>query len=533
MFQSILFKNERISTLSNELIDLWNINLNFPVLKRKSVFNKVGKLIDMYQSHQKRCQMTLDEVFDITDNNGIWLNKEDKMLYSSQLNSHGKVGYSSLRLAPVSSVHPSKRLKVTCSSIDANDEIKSVEDSTSEESLETLTSYDFCSRNYSRKQKMDTKIGAQLSSQTMISSRKTSKILSIMKEEGFDVPNATHSAINKRILKNSVEMKDILKDKIQNSQDYCLHFDGKRITKSKKERVVVCLSNATDNLYLGVLTMENCSAESISDALIELIDNYNAWVKIKMIISDATNVNTGKRNGIVVRLQRAFILKGLPAPQYVACQLHVLDRILRLIMDEAFLISQTSPNIEYFFVKDIDRDYENLKRQYKYESETSFIIKNKWNNDMDYFQELCLAFQHYAKVNLLPKIKFRTLPNLSQARWNSRGIYCLLAFFLVEEHRSILKPVCNFIVGNWGDLWFSNHKYNENAFSLIQADLKYYGSMKALKCLETHFSKEESRIAISRTNRLAERAIRQMADIENFCKSDKSLNDKFVLFNVL
>lgn len=80
-------------------------------------------------------------------------------------------------------------------------------------------------------------------------------------------------------------------------------------------------------------------------------------------------------------------------------------------------------------------------------------------------------------------------------------------------------------------MWFSNHEYDENAFALLESDLKHYWSNKALKCLETHFSKQKSRIPISRTNRVAERAIRQITDMEQFCRTDQSLNNKLILLN--
>ena len=460
-------------------------------------------MIDMYQSHQKRHKMALNELFDITDNNGMWLNKEDKNLYSIQTASSGKVGYSSQKLAPITSIHPSKRAKLPDSDAIAHIPVLISDDSSSVENLQENIFNVSDSPKSERKRKANTKIAAKVAAQTMTSARKTSRILSVLKKEGCSVPDATQSAINKRLLRNSACAKTNLKDKLRKGDHFCLHFDGKRCAKNSKERIVVCLSNETENLYLGVLTLTDSSAESISNSLINLIDSYDAWKNIKVIITDTTNVNTGKNNGIVVRLQRTFTLKGFVSPQYIGCQLHILDRILRIIMDEVFLVSQHSPNIEYDFVKEIAKNYKQLKSDYTFDSETCFIVKDKWNNDMDHFEELVRAFQYFLKEHRLPRIKFRSLPNLSQARWNSRGIYCLLAFFLLEERRPILQPVCIFIAGNWSKVWFSNHKYNDKVYSLLESDLKNYGCNKALKCLDTHFSKDETRLPISRTNRVA------------------------------
>ena len=55
---------------------------------------------------------------------------------------------------------------------------------------------------------------------------------------------------------------------------------------------------------------------------------------INLIVADTTSVNTGKQSGVVVRLQRMFNSRGHQVPQFISCQHHVLDRILRLVMDQ-------------------------------------------------------------------------------------------------------------------------------------------------------------------------------------------------------
>ena len=51
----------------------------------------------------------LDTLFDITKVEGLWLCEEDKKLYHKQKESEGKIGYTTHRPAPISSIHPSKR----------------------------------------------------------------------------------------------------------------------------------------------------------------------------------------------------------------------------------------------------------------------------------------------------------------------------------------------------------------------------------------------------------------------------------------
>ena len=52
-----------------------------------------------------------------------------------------------------------------------------------------------------------------------------------------------------------------------------------------------------------------------------------------MIICDTTAVNIGKENGVVVKFQKVLSEKGYKKPQFIAYQHHILDLILRHIMD--------------------------------------------------------------------------------------------------------------------------------------------------------------------------------------------------------
>ena len=83
-----------------------------------------------------------------------------------------------------------------------------------------------------------------------------------------------------------------------------------------------------------------------------------------MIIADTTSVNTGRKTGVVVRLQKRFIEKTAIKPKFFGCQHHILDRILRLVMDESLEADTTSPIIEYPFVPILLRDYDKLRNDF-------------------------------------------------------------------------------------------------------------------------------------------------------------------------
>ena len=81
-----------------------------------------------------------------------------------------------------------------------------------------------------------------------------------------------------------------------------------------------------------------------------------------MIFSDTTPVNTGQKNKVVVQLQRQFEQKRLEKPQFIGCQHHILDLILRNVMDQFFPTKSKSPNINHNFIEDLLKGCDELQK---------------------------------------------------------------------------------------------------------------------------------------------------------------------------
>ena len=166
-----------------------------------------------------------------------------------------------------------------------------------------------------------------------------------------------------------------------------------------------------------------------------------------MIICDTTSVNTGK-NGIVICLQKEFENKGFQKPQYIGCQNHVLDLIHRHLLDFNFCTTSKKTETNYSFVDDLLNDYEKLQNEYiangseVAESEVKNLARR---DDYNFLFELYQTFKDFKTSCAFPKIKWKRLPSLHNARWNSRAMSALLAFFLIPSHRENLEKVCNFI----------------------------------------------------------------------------------------
>lgn len=199
-------------------------------------------------------------------------------------------------------------------------------------------------------------------------------------------------------------------------------------------------------------------------------------------------------------------------------------------MDELLGGQTSSPNICYDFVKELENKYEELKMDFT-QSDTKLKIENiKWRDDMQFLLELGCAFRYFMANDCFPYINFKTLPNISNARWNSRAIYAYLAFILIPNQRERLRPVCEFISGIWLDIWFSKHTFNDHSYELLKDQVKGY--KKAFNSFKNFWSNEDSAIVdIQRSNICAERAVKIAQDI--LAHSAYTMNLKYILTNDL
>ena len=249
-----------------------------------------------------------------------------------------------------------------------------------------------------------------------------------------------------------------------------------------------------------------------------------------MIICDTTNVNTGKKNGIVVKLQREFKARGLEEPKYIGCQHHVLDTILKHTMNFSIQHRSKDKNLSYPFVEKLQKEYEALQKKFNWEVEKQ-VEKNKgWRDDLRFLYELCCRFKWYKESGKFSKIYWRSLPSINSARWNSKGIYALLAYFLIPELRPTLEKVCSFISETWADIWFSGHMYDKDHYQQLHSHICAPAAKASLK---RSWIRDPSPIDIPRTNVPAERAIITMQEIISSSKSCKYVSQKFVNTNIL
>ena len=149
---------------------------------------------------------------------------------------------------------------------------------------------------------------------------------------------------------------------------------------------------------------------------------------------------------------------------------------------------------------------------------------------MNFLFHLTRVFRFYEETGTFPAVRFQKIPNLSNAKWNSHAILALLAFILLPKRRnSLLEVFCEFISHSWADHWFTDQTYNAADYEQLCGSLQ--GCEKAMNSVNKIWSKDPSRLAIPRTNQCAERAIKCLQDIYNFCKKKENVNLRFILAN--
>ena len=520
---------DRAKQIASELDELWT-KLNIPSIKTKSIVRKVTMLLKKYDNSLKRPKKseTLSTLFDVTDPNGTWLSNQDKAFYKTQVESGGEVGYCTTALAPV---HPSKlppkrpqaSVQESCS---ADHNRMDFCDSGSESS-EPVHQPD-AEEGAAGKRKREhatTKNAVNLVKKINLSTNKAALVCNQLKTDGIHLPTPTQSGIYKATFREADRIKKVLRETLKN-EDWVLQFDGKKWQGS--ERQVVVVKNSRKEYRIAVLTLTSGKSDPIYQSLVEILDEYELWNNIKMIVADTCNVNTGRRIGVVTRLQRAFEERGLEAPQFVGCEHHILDRALKHVMNQLLKKTSSSPDISYAVIDDLVDQYEELVSNFV---QTGTVLNEKnpgWTDDAKFLFELCSSYRYYQKHAEFNRIHFRKLPSLCDSRWNSRAILAILAFILMPEQRPRLRQLCDFISGDWMDLWFSDHKYDLTAFE--RASLAMSSYPKAAKTVEKFWNPDPSVLEdVERSNRCAERAVKVMKDLD--CRSADKLNMKFLLSN--
>ena len=59
------------------------------------------------------------------------------------------------------------------------------------------------------------------------------------------------------------------------------------------------------------------------------------------------------------------------------------------------------------------------------------VEKFFWRDDMAFLHYMISCYRQFKKTASFPNVSFKTLPNISNARWNSRAFFGLLTYILL------------------------------------------------------------------------------------------------------
>ena len=144
------------------------------------------------------------------------------------------------------------------------------------------------------------KVAVNLEISTRVSTRKADKSCKQLALNGVNIPTAGQARVYKSVFKEASKLKKEMMKNL-NTKQWSLYFDGKRLNENKYQ--VVVLKNERTEVKLAVLCLKGGKTETITDRISTVLEEYNLWGAVKMIVADTTSVNTGKKNGVVVRLK--------------------------------------------------------------------------------------------------------------------------------------------------------------------------------------------------------------------------------------
>jgi len=108
--------------------------------------------------------------------------------------------------------------------------------------------------------------------------------------------------------------------------------------------------------------------------------------------------------------------RGFNSPQYIGCQHHILDRILKHILDYFIPTNSTQPSLNCEFVNEVVKYYNTLQQSYKAETEMDIFTNPGLGDDFKFIFELCVALRFFKENGKYPVIKWRELPSLHNTR---------------------------------------------------------------------------------------------------------------------
>ena len=118
---------------------------------------------------------------------------------------------------------------------------------------------------------------------TRVSTRQAAKICKQLAFDGVNIPTPSQAGVYKSVFKEASKLK---KERMKNlnTEQWSLHFDGKRLTENEYQFLV--LKNKLIEVKLAALYLKDGKAEAITYGILTVLEEYNLWSAVKRIVAD-------------------------------------------------------------------------------------------------------------------------------------------------------------------------------------------------------------------------------------------------------
>lgn len=434
-------KSKFLSVLAKEIAQTWT-QQDIPVQDWTVIYNKI----------LKQPIPNNNELFDCLSHKPQWKSQEDKQYYFNQKNGVG--GYCTSKLVP-SQVHPSKLSKFHQMTLQSTENFSAVidENSDSEEADNQDDSSDTSSFREARREPGFVSFAEELKTAANLSIGQTIAVMNFYKKKFPDLEDIPNAPTSGGLSKSSRKRDAIISKEITSVEEkQILYFDMKKYKKlygMTREVICVCVNDK----LVEFQQIPNKKSVTISSVLVSIISKFN----IQIIVSDTEPTITGSKAGVIKLIKNNF-----PQINYEPCRLHLLDLVLRYQV--AYYLGDvpsTSPDIPYDFVRYICDNWKEVTESYSasHTLQPSFFddlpVNESRRDDYRYLLELTKAIRTFRQSGEKPSIRIpKSSVNISNARWNSMAIYCLMAeLFLIDENQDLIS-LNTFIVSDWAPVWF-------------------------------------------------------------------------------
>lgn len=247
----------------------------------------------------------------------------------------------------------------------------------------------------------------------------------------------------------SITKTDILNDIASSTEKVILHFDGKKFAKinakhvgTDSRMVAVCHTSSKD-VALGLPILESGTAQSYTDELIGLCENFNLKHRVVGLVCDTTIVNTGELGGVCALFENEIENEVLN----IMCRHHIHELNLGCAMKTALGLID-APTISLF--DQVKEEWPHIKaRGYQYQ-QCNVSILNASNLRLLYEDAKKTLISHaqskhirddYAELNDLclkffgikTKKSFMVPSSISKARWMAKAIYGIKMYLFRDQ----------------------------------------------------------------------------------------------------